>query len=90
MQTTSGVLPNFSDFAYDGEDNLLIEYQWQLDNSLDVYTWTWATEIQRILYNKKLDEDTGFSEPLMHRLRLTLEPEQAVVGTSWGVIKAGI
>src|SRR4030042_5891688 len=25
-------MPHFSDFAYDGEDNLLIEYQWQRDN----------------------------------------------------------
>ena len=83
-------MPDFTGFSYDGEDNLLIEYQWLSDNSRDVYTWIWATEGCRILYNKKLEEDTGFLEATAHRLRLTFEPDIAVEEVSWGVIKAGL
>ncbi|OGD74817.1 MAG: hypothetical protein A2Y64_00420 [Candidatus Coatesbacteria bacterium RBG_13_66_14] len=82
-------VPDMTPYHYDGAQNLLVEVRWRVDNEKEVDCWSWASDRLRYLSNYGYDAESGTPSVKANRLRLTLEPEQAVAGTSWGVIKAG-
>jgi hypothetical protein len=94
LSVTAGVdewfaVPDMTPFYYDGTQNLLVEVRWRVDNEKEVECWSWASDRVRYLANYGYDAEEGAPSVKANRLRLTLEEGPAVVGTSWGVIKAG-
>jgi hypothetical protein len=83
-------VPGQQPYYYDGVDNLLVEVRWRTDNEMEVDCWSWAGDVIRYVSNYGYDADWGMTSVKANRLRITIEPEIAVVPTSWGVIKAGL
>jgi hypothetical protein len=95
LSVTAGVdewfaVPDMTPYYYDGEQNLLVEIRWRVDNEREVDCWSWASDSVRYLSNYGYDAESGLASVKANRLRLTLEEGPSVEETSWGVIKAGI